>query len=225
MNQSRQIISSLNGLLDEWAYINVLDAVSADALNEASLGRAYQHYLRSGDSSFGIVTYWLASRSIEPNTAKNPSDSWDHTPNTKLHKGFVAKLKRVSNGFFPMRGHGQEADPNNPGKFLISEEPSFWANGITFDDIHKLAKNYGQTTFTYSGPETDGRVVLYDKNGRELESWDKFSPMKIGQFYSKIKGHPFVFEYWEEGIAAMQARKALRPALLERIEQWVSGYV
>lgn len=227
MNESLRIIQELHDRGQHIGYTDVLESQTHLALTEASLGRAYQHFLtvRAGDrkvQSFSILTYWSTRlRSVQP---KVPGGSWDHSRNLELRRPFEQELARVSRGFFKMRGYGQEEDPDAPGSFTVSEEPSYWANGIALADAVSLSRKYGQDAFTYAGPETGGDVVMFNQRGKEIQRWTKFDPRQIGQFYSKIKGRPFTFEIRDDGIDAMQLRYHVR-GLQERIrtpEFWLA---
>ena len=60
-------------------------------------------------------------------------------------------------------------------------------------EIHKLGKKYGQDAVIFGGEQTKGNATLIFKDGK-VENIGKFSPNKIQQAYSKLKGgKTFVF--------------------------------
>jgi hypothetical protein len=157
-------------------------------LDEASLGRVLQHIQgQKNVTSWGMLT---AFRYV-------------HTPkeNRKLNKQLETDLRGLKKGFFKVEGHWvecQNADisysdcPKEQLKDSI--EQSFFVPNITAKDIHKLGKKYGQDAVIYGGKQTKGNAVLIFKDGK-IENIGKFSPDKIQQAYSKLKGgKTFVFK-------------------------------
>lgn len=180
----------------EVTYKEILEAKERGKkdLNEASLGRVYQHTVRSGEKSYGILTSWRSTNNKATNL-KNFAEL-QHT------------LGSLGLGFFKMKGHWQECqDPNvsydecPPEELVDSAEPSLFVPGISRTQIEKLMNKYKQDAIIYSGPETEGNVTLIFRSGAE-QNLGKFSPGKIAQAYSSVKGRNFIFEYvaqtWSE---------------------------
>ncbi len=175
------------------SFTNVLKAkeISLEKLHEASLGRAYQLYQNTKNKSFGIITAFRKGNKPEINNKNN--EKLEHI------------IRSWGYGFIVLKGYGNERDKEGNVKQVI--EWSFWVNGITKEQIIKAGKKFEQDFVLYAGPDTGGKVTGIDL-GDEIETdLGEFHPMKIGQFYSKIKGKPFVFEYvvqsWGEGMLKM----------------------
>ena len=158
-------------------------------INEASLGRIYQHIQKKNISSWGILTSWRA----ENTSQKNKSN----------FKELKSKLKDMNLGFILLKAKGQEEDEK--GNVVSVTEPSLFIPDITFDQAKLLANKYDQWGFIYSGEETDNKISLVSDKGKTKESLGSFHPNRISDFYSSIKGNSFVFESivvsnWMEGM-------------------------
>jgi hypothetical protein len=150
------------------------------ALNEASLGRVYQHYLKSKDKNkggFAILTSWRVGNS----PAQNKADL----------RALKGAIRAAGLGFSKMKGHWREK-----GQPEATPEPSLFVSGISFKLAHKLGNKYDQDAVIYGGPETNDKVVLIHKSG-STQNIGKFHPQKIAQAYSSIKGKTFIFEGFE----------------------------
>lgn len=145
------------------------------ALNEASLGRVYQH-IKSGES-FAILTSWRQDLTPAENKAN--------------FKALQSALRGANLGFSKLLGHWKEE-----GQEEASAEPSLFVKGITKRLANKLGNRYNQDAILYAGPDTDGKVVLVFKNGSEI-TIGKFHPGKIAQAYSSVRGKTFTFEGFE----------------------------
>ena len=143
--------------------------------NASSLGRVYQHIKREKHDSFGIIT---AYRDANP-PSKNKAN---------FHQ-LKSNIRSLNLGFFVIQGIGQEEDGGE------SIEPSLFIPGITLKTLQKLMKKYKQYGVIYSGPETKGKIVLFTTEGKH--DIGSFHPMKISQYFSKVKGKPFVFSHVE----------------------------
>lgn len=169
--------------------INFTDILKAkeignSALNEASLGRAYQLYRKANARSFGIISAYRRDKERNENKERN--------------KVLEQMIRSWKYGFVDLKGYGNERDEKGVWNQVV--EWSFWVNGITKDQIKKAGNKFDQDAVIYAGPDTGGKVMIIDlKNGIE-NNIGKFHPMKIGEFYSKIKGKPFVFEYVAQGM-------------------------
>lgn len=180
---------------EEYTVLDIADAETPKRLNEASLGRIYQHYKRMQDDggSFAILTSYR--KALTPEARQKNKDSFKKLRN---------EAKKW--GFFQLMGYGQE-DDEATGEEVVVTEPSLFIVNIPFDDAMRLSKKYGQYGFQYAGPETDGNVwMVYTRGGYEVEG--AFHPMKIAKYYSKMKKKPFVFESravqnetWMDGLA------------------------
>lgn len=142
------------------------------ALNEASLGRVYQHFQRGGHKSWAILTSWR-------------SDA-DHETNKQNFRALQHDVRGLGHGYNRMVGHGQEEDPATK-ETIVSKEPSLFIHGVSHDNALSLAKKYNQFSVIYSGPETQGKVHLVHTATGEHHDLGDFHPGKIAQFYSRIQ--------------------------------------
>jgi hypothetical protein len=76
-------------------------------------------------------------------------------------------------------------------------EDSLFVPNISREQAIKLGKKYEQDAVIYSGEETDNNVELVSKTGTSIMKLGKFSPSKIAQAYTRIKGSSFTFEGFE----------------------------
>jgi len=157
-------------------------------LDEASLGRVLQHIQgKKSVKNWGMLT---AYRYI-------------NTPNQnkKLNKQLEAEIRAKGYGFFKVEGHWVECQDGNlsyndcpPNLLKDAIEESLFVPNISAKDIHKLGKKYGQDAVIFGGEQTKGNATLIFKDGK-VENIGKFSPDKIQQAYSKLKGgKTFVFQ-------------------------------
>ena len=157
-------------------------------LDEASLGRVLQHIQgKKNVKSWGVVTAYR----------------YGNTPaeNKEANKRLQSQIRALGHGYFEMEGHWQECQdksvnyfdcPND--KLVDSVEISLFVPNITAKEIHKLGKKYGQDAVIFGGEKTKGNATLIFKDGK-VENIGKFSPDKIQQAYSKLKGgRTFVFK-------------------------------
>lgn len=159
---------------------------SLSELNEASLGRAYQHYLKSGEKSWAILTAFRAG-----NTKKK---------NLSFMKKLKNDIRSMGLGFFKMRGRWQECQidvpyDECPPEYLVwAYENSYWINGIDINQVQRLLKKYNQDSAIYAGSDTNGKVMLVQRDGK-MENLGTFRPGKISDVYSQVKGNTFTFEW------------------------------
>lgn len=157
-------------------------------LDESSLGRVLQHIQgKKNVKNWGMLT---AYRYI-------------NTPNQnkKLNKQLEAEIRAKGYGFFKVEGHWVECQDGNLSyndcpKNLLKDaiEESLFVPNISAKEIHKLGKKYGQDAVIFGGEQTKGNATLIFKDGK-VENIGKFSPDKIQQAYSKLKGgKTFVFQ-------------------------------
>jgi hypothetical protein len=150
-------------------------------LDEASLGRVYQHIAADKNvKSWGMVT---AFRSL--NTPKK---------NRILNKQLETELRAKDLGFFKVEGRWRECQDSNiayadcpTDKLKDSIETTFFVPNIPKDDLHQFGNQYKQDSVLYGGPETKGNAFLIWKDGSH-DDVGKFHPNTIQQAYSKMKG-------------------------------------
>lgn len=157
-------------------------------LDEASLGRVLQHIQgKKNVKNWGMLTAYR----------------YVNTPNQnkKLNKQLENELRQMGHGFFKVEGHWVECQDGNLSyndcpKNLLKDaiEESLFVPNISAKEIHKLGKKYGQDAVIFGGEQTKGNATLIFKDGK-VENIGKFSPDKIQQAYSKLKGgRTFVFK-------------------------------
>jgi hypothetical protein len=157
-------------------------------LDEASLGRVLQHIQgKKNVKNWGMLTAYR----------------YVNTPNQnkKLNKELESELRQMGHGFFKVEGHWVECQDSNlsyedcpPNLLKDAIEESLFVPNISAKDIHNLGKKYGQDAVIFGGEQTKGNATLIFKDGK-VENIGKFSPDKIQQAYSKLKGgKTFVFK-------------------------------
>lgn len=155
----------------ELSFRDILEArdLGPEALNEASLGRAYQHMQKGGHNSFGILTAHRGDRSPKENR--------------EAQKALKDELRSLGHGHIRMQGHWEG-----------QKEPSLFVPGLSRHHAERLMHKYNQDAVVHSGPESDHKVHLITKDGSSHDL-GSFHPQKVAQAYSSIKGHPFTFEW------------------------------
>jgi hypothetical protein len=157
-------------------------------LDEASLGRVLQHIQgKKNVKNWGMLTAYR----------------YVNTPNEnkKLNKQLESELRAMGHGFFKVEGHWVECQDGNlsysdcpPNLLKDAIEESLFVPNISAKEIHKLGKKYQQDAVIFGGEQTKGNATLIFKDGK-VENIGKFSPDKIQQAYSKLKGgKTFVFQ-------------------------------
>lgn len=156
-------------------------------INEASLGRVYQHVSNSKNvKSWGMITAYRYSNNKKQNEQAN--------------KKLAEDLRGMGYGFFKVEGHWQECqnkdvayDKCPKDQLVDSTETSLFVPNIKKQEIHNLCKKYEQDAVVYGGEDTNKEANLIYKDG-SMESVGKFHPNKVQQAYSKLKGDKtFVF--------------------------------
>jgi len=153
-------------------------------MDEASLGRAYQHVVDKKSDSWGMATAYRYANSKKENLAAN--------------KRLEQDLRKMGYGYFKVEGHWQECqDPNvnytdcPKDKLRDSTEESLFVPNIKKEEMEKLCKKYEQDAVIYGDKDNDAHLIF--KNGGS-ENIGKFQPGKVSQAYSKIKGgKTFIF--------------------------------
>ena len=157
-------------------------------LDEASLGRVLQHIEgKKSVKNWGMLTAYRY--------ANTPNQ------NRKLNKELEAELRTMGHGFFKVEGHWVECQDGNlsyadcpPNLLKDAIEESLFVPNISAKEIHNLGKKYEQDAVIFGGEQTKGNATLIFKDGK-VENIGKFSPDKIQQAYSKLKGgKTFVFQ-------------------------------
>lgn len=166
-------------------------------LNEASLGRIYQHVVSNPKmKKWGVVT---ASRG-ELTSAENK----------QRNKDLEKELRELGYGFVHVDGMWQECrKPDTEYKDcpddmkVPTEEKSLFIPNISKEDVIALGNKYQQDSVLFADEETKakGEATFIDSKSGESFNIGKFSPGKIAQGYSKLKGgQVFTFEPKDEPI-------------------------
>ena len=159
----------------------------SEFVNEASLGRIYQHI--KDDKPFAAMTAFRKSSSEKENLRNN-----------KVLKTLV---RSADFGFVEVVGSYPE--PQDDGEVVVVKENSIFIFGKNSDDeevlkklVKQLGKKYEQDSvlFKYSS----GKIVLLYMDGRSDAVLDGvFHPNKIGDYMSRMKnGKTFTIESMKE---------------------------
>jgi len=161
-----------------------------DAINEASLNRVYQHITKDASDSFAIITAFRGGFTKNKNISRNKSLEGD--------------VRSLGLGFFKVKGYWVECSDSSldydscpEDKKVPVVETSLFIPNISKKDAVRLGKKYDQDAIIFQGSETNDKVELISKSGKSLAKLGKFSPNKIKQAYTKIKGKSFTFEGFE----------------------------
>jgi hypothetical protein len=160
-------------------------------LNEASLGRIYQHVVSNPKmKNWGVVT---ASRG-ELTSAENK----------QRNKELENDLRKLGYGFVHVDGMWQECrKPDTEYKDcpddmkVPTQEKSLFVPNISQQHIQSLGKKYQQDSVLFADEKTKakGEASFIDSKSGEAFNIGKFAPGKIAQGYSKLKGGKvFTFE-------------------------------
>lgn len=160
-------------------------------LNEASLGRIYQHVVSNPKmKNWGVVTASRGELSAAENKQRN--------------KELEADLRKMGYGFVHVDGMWQECrKPDTEYKDcpddmkVPTKEKSIFVPNISQEHIQSLGKKYQQDSVLYADAETraKGEATFIDSKSGEAFNIGQFSAGKIAQGYSKIKGGKvFTFE-------------------------------
>lgn len=164
-----------------------------EMLNEASLWRIYQHVQKSNETSYGIISAWRSNFTRNENKARQ-----------KLLK---SKIRGSGYGFIRLIGQWPECQDVNvayedcPEEDIVqAKEVSAFVIGVSLPEIKKWMKELNRDAVIYSGPETKGKAVGYERSGSTF-NLGKFKPGKISKFMSKVHGRPFIYEYVAQGFS------------------------
>ena len=171
-------------------------------LNEASLGRIYQHVVSNPKmKNWGVVT---ASRG-----ELTPAE------NKQRNKELENDLRKLGYGFVHVDGMWQECrKPNTEYKDcpddmkVPTEEKSIFVPNISKEHIQALGKKYQQDSVLFADEKTkaNGEATFIDSKSGEAFNIGKFAPGKIAQGYSKMKGGK-VFTFEPEAETKVEPKK------------------
>lgn len=178
------------------------------AINEASLGRVYQHVKKDASDSFAIITAYRGQYTKSKNKSRN--------------KELESQVRSLGLGFFKLQGYWLEcqddsmeyADCPDDMKVPSVEEALFIPN-ISMKDAIRLGKNYDQDAIIYQGSETNDKVELVSKSGSSIMKLGDFHPNKIAQAFSKVKGRTFTFEGFRYNPTGMMSNMVFKQYLKE----------
>jgi hypothetical protein len=170
--------------------VDVIKTGDRTTINEASLNRIYQHIQREASDSFAIITAFRGGYSKQENLTRN--------------KKLEQDVRSLGLGFFKVLGHwvecaDSEIDYSDCPKSMLKpvKEDSLFIPNISKKDAVRLTKKYDQDGIVYQGKETDNKVEILGKSGNSIMKLGQFSPNKIAQAYTKVKGKTFTFEGFE----------------------------
>lgn len=163
------------------------------AVHEASLGRVFQHMKKSGERSLGILSAYRKEFRKDPKV------------NPQRDKNLQADLRSLGYGFFRLIGYWKECQDDKipyakcpEEKKELVREPSLFVPGMTLQVLVDLVRRYNQDAGVYLGPETGGQAWLVFPDG-STAALGSFTPSKVSDIYSRVKGRPFVFEWVPQG--------------------------
>jgi hypothetical protein len=163
-------------------------------LDEASMGRIYQHIVSNPKTnSWAVIT---ASRG-ELTSAEN----------IKRNKDLENDLRKMGLGYVHADGMWRECKnqsieyKNCPEELKVpSEEKVLFIPNIPKDKAVELGKKYQQDSVLYADEETKarGEATFIDSKSGEEFNIGKFTPGKVAQGYTKMKGDK-VFTFLQPG--------------------------
>jgi len=172
----------------------ILENCNTYLINEASMVRLYQHTV---ERNIGIIS---ASRG-----------RYTKSENLDRSRKLESDIRASGFGFYRLEGHYIEGYKTDKAKdvkercyLVIGEKMA--DNGNLKGILKKLGSKYNQDSILYKpyndkkayligtqATDEEGNSVDFPGLGREV-SVGEFKPMKVGEFYSRMKGKPFVFE-------------------------------
>jgi hypothetical protein len=163
-------------------------------LDEASMGRIYQHIVSNPKTnSWAVIT---ASRG-----ENSPAE------NAKRNKDLENDLRKMGLGFVHADGMWRECKNKSieykdcPEELKVpSEEKVLFIPNIPKDKAVELGKKYQQDSVLYADEETKakGEATFIDSKSGEEFNIGKFTPGKVAQGYTKMKGDK-VFTFLQPG--------------------------
>ena len=163
-------------------------------LDEVSLGRIYQHVVSNPKmNSWAVIT---ASRG-ELSKAENK----------KRNKELEADLRKMGLGFAHADGMWRECKDqtieykNCPEELRVpTEEKVLFIPNISKEDAKALGKKWNQDSVLFADGEArkNGEATYIDSKSGEEFNIGKFTPGKVAQGYTKMKGDK-VFTFLQPG--------------------------
>lgn len=142
-------------------------------MKEASLSRVWQHY-NNGDVPFAIISAFRGEYPLEENIRRN--------------KALAAEIKKKGYGYFYVDGYWIE-NKDTPEERHVSED-SIFVIGVPgkeeefkrfiVDEARKWEQEGGLLRLKDD-------IGVWDGNGNKIESFEKLSPGKLGDVYTKLK--------------------------------------
>ena len=163
-------------------------------LDEASLGRIYQHVVSNPKmKSWAVITASRNGRTSAENKLAN--------------KELEADLRKMGLGFAHADGMWRECKDGTleykdcPEEMRIpSPEKVMFIPNISKEDAKSLGKKYNQDSVLFADGEArkNGEATYIDSKSGEEFNIGKFTPGKISQGYTKLKGDK-VFTFLQPG--------------------------
>ena len=147
------------------------------SITESSLSRLHGHINHKSCKSWAIITSYR--------------DELGEANIKVFREQFVKDLRAENLGFVLLSGHGQEKSKD--GRIESKNELALFIPNISLKQSEELVDRYKQDGFIYSGSEVDNKIVLFF-DGKRVKDFIGWHPNKIGEFYSTLRGRPFVFE-------------------------------
>lgn len=116
------------------------------------------------------------------------------------NKRLMGAIRSMGLGAFKLIGHWKECPEGQkdcPDEERIPvKEASFGVVGVSKEAFTKLLRKYRQEAGVFLGPETDGKAILIEIGKPDMRI-GSFSPGRISDVWSRIRGSTFVFEGFE----------------------------
>lgn len=183
----------------------MIDYMTLHQLDEASLARLYQHTI---ERNIGIITAFRGRYTKSENLSRNSV--------------LQSEIRNAGFGYYRMEGHyiegfGSEASKDVKEQSFLVIGSSGKDNGNLKGFLKKFGAKHNQDSILYKafdsknavligtqGKDEDGNAVEFPGNNKEVTAGE-FKPMKVSQFYSKMRGKPFVFESYSVQMTWMEA--------------------
>ena len=158
-----------------------------ELLIEVKLSRVYNYF--TGTMPVGIITAFRGERNLDDNT--------------KMNKQLASSLRSKGFGYTWVDGAWVENE-GTPEESHVSEV-SILVSGkegsdrTLFSALQAGAQKYNQDAFVFKGSGSDGKIGIYNKDGKLEMTFDRARLDQIGSIYTKLRsgGHEnrsFVFE-------------------------------